>query len=212
MRKIFLTTVVALILSLQNFCGAAATIDDAIFNGDENLKYPIVHTGNAVIDKKINRVIDGIMNNFVMGVRTDRRERGIDIHIMNTGYSVMCNGASGSEILSILLTDYKYGRNGPAHPTTTTHTLNFNMTTGDLLDTSYLTATRNISPADVSRKLEPYNTDGDSPWKLSDGVLPLKSLPKGFYFDENLHLHFLFQCGEIAHFARGVIDIDMDAL
>ena len=209
MRRIFFATLFALLLTVQNFCNAAATIDEAVFNGDENLKYPIVRTGNASVDAKINRVIDDIMNNFVMGVRTDRREHGIDIHIMNTSYSVMCNDAGGSDILSILLTDYKYGRNGAAHPLTKTHTLNFKLSTGELLDTNYLA--QKISLEDISRKLETYNsTNADTPWKLSDDALPLKSYPEGFYFDENLHLHIFFQRGEIAHFARGVLDFDMN--
>ena len=208
MRRIFFATLFALLLTVQNFCGAAATIDEAIFNGDENLKYPIVKTGNANVDAKINRVIDGIMNNFVMGVRTDRREHGIDIHIMNTSYAVMCNDAGGSDILSILLTDYKYGRNGPAHPLTKTHTLNFKLSTGELLDTNYLA--QQISLEDISRKLEAYNSASEEPWKLSDDALPLKKYPEGFYFDENQHLHIFFQRGEIAHFARGVLDFDMN--
>lgn len=207
MRQVFFATIFALVLTVQNFCGAAATIDEAIFNGDDNLKYPIVHTGNTSVDAKINRVIDGIMNNFVMGVRTDRRERGIDINVMNTNYAVMCNDAGGSDILSILLTDYKYGRNGPAHPLTKTHTLNFKLSTGELLDTNYLA--QKISLEDISRKLEAYNAASETAWKLSDGALPLKRYPEGFYFDENMHLHVLFQRGEIAHFGRGVLDFDM---
>ncbi|MBR1807565.1 MAG: hypothetical protein IJ774_14415 [Selenomonadaceae bacterium] len=208
MRQVFFATIFALVLTVQNFCGAAATIDEAIFNGDDNLKYPIVHTGDTSVDAKINRVIDGIMNNFVMGVRTDRRERGIDINVMNTNYAVMCNDAGGSDILSILLTDYKYGRNGPAHPLTKTHTLNFKLSTGELLDTNYLA--QKISLEDISRKLEAYNAASETAWKLSDGALPLKRYPEGFYFDENMHLHVLFQRGEIAHFGRGVLDFDMD--
>ena len=208
MRQIFFATIFAVVLTVQNFCGAAATIENAIFNGDDNLRYPIVHTGNASVDAKINSVIDGIMNNFVMGVRTDRREHGIDIHIMNTSYAVMCNDAGGSDILSILLTDYKYGRNGAAHPLTTTHTLNFKLSTGELLDTKFLAD--KISLEDISRKLETYNASSQEPWKLSDDALPLKSYPEGFYFDENLHLHVLFQRGEIAHFGRGVLDFDMN--
>ena len=210
MRRIFFATLFALLLTVQNFCVAApATIDNAIFNGDENLKYPIVRTGNASVDTKINSVIDKIMNNFVMDVRTDRRERGIDVHIMNTSYAVMCNDAGNSDILSILLTDYRYSRNGPAHPLTTTHTLNFKLSTGELLDANCLA--QKVSLADISRKLEVYNSaNAGTPWKLSDDALPLKKLPEGFYFDEKLHLHVLFQRGEIAHFGRGVLDFDMD--
>lgn len=208
MRKVFLTTLAILLATFQSLCFAQVEVETAHYNGSENLIYPIVHTGNAEVDAKINRVIDGIMNNFVMGVRTDRRERGIDINVMNTNYAVMCNDAGGSDILSILLTDYKYGRNGPAHPLTKTHTLNFKLSTGELLDTNYLA--QKISLEDISRKLEAYNAASETAWKLSDGALPLKRYPEGFYFDENMHLHVLFQRGEIAHFGRGVLDFDMD--
>lgn len=208
MKQIFFAMIFALVLTVQNFCGAAATIENAIFNGDDNLRYPIVHTGNASVDAKINRVIDGIMNNFVMGVRTDRREHGIDINVMNTYYEVTCNDANGAGILSILLTDYKYGSNGPAHPLTKTHTLNFKLSTGELLGTNYLA--QKFSLEEISRKLEAYNSANvDTPWQLNDDALPLKRYPEGFYFDENFHLHVLFQRGEIAHFGRGVLDFDM---
>ena len=41
--------------------------------------------------------------------------------------------------------------------------------------------------------------------------LPLKNLPDNFYWDKNLHVHFIFQQYEIAPYAVGIIDVDIDA-
>ena len=208
MRKIFFATLFAVILSLQSFCGAAATVDEAIFNGNENLKYPIVHTGNAAVDKKINSVIDGLTQNFVMEVKTDRREHGINITVERTNFQVMCNDAKNSNVLSIILGQSKYGSNGPAHPTNYSHALNFDLTTGERLTTSDLAkfgcGDSNSLFQKLSLKLKEFNANREI--KTSE----VKSLPESFYFDEDFHLHFLFEQNSIAHYAVGVIDIDMD--
>ena len=46
---------------------------------------------------------------------------------------------------------------------------------------------------------------------LSRDALPLKKLPENFYWDEDLHVHFIFQHYEIAPYAMGIIDVDIDA-
>lgn len=208
MRKIFLATLFAVILSLQSFCGAAATVDEAIFNGNENLKYPIVHTGNAAVDKKINSVIDGLMQNFVMEVKTDRREHGINITVEDTNFQVMCNDAKNSNVLSIILGQSKYGSNGPAHPTNYSHALTFDLTTGERLTTSDLAkfgyGDSNALFQKLSLKLKEFNANREI--KTSE----ITSLPENFYFDEDFHLHFLFEQNSIAHYAVGAVDIDMD--
>ena len=208
MRKIFLATFFAVILSLQSFCGAAATVDEAIFNGNENLKCPIVHTGNAAVDKKINSVIEGLTQNFVMEVKTDRREHGINITVENASFQVACNGAKNSNVLSIILYQSKYGSNGPAHPTNYAHALNFDLTTGERLTTSDLAkfgyGDSNSLFQKLSLKLKEFNANREI--KTSE----ITGLPENFYFDEDFHLHFLFEQNSIAHYAVGVIDIDMD--
>lgn len=208
MRKLFLATLFALLLTVQNFCGAAATVDEAIFNGNKDLKYPIVHTGNASVDKKINSVIDGLTQNFVMEVKTDRREHGINITVERTSFQVMCNGAKNSNVLSIILGQSKYGSNGPAHPTNYSHALTFDLTTGERLTTSDLAkfgyGDSNSLFQKLSLKLKEFNANREI--KTSE----VKSLSESFYFDEDFHLHFLFEQNSIAHYAVGVIDIDMD--
>ena len=47
MKKIFMAMLVALIVSVQNFCGAAA-IETSCFNSNRQLVYPVVHTGDVV--------------------------------------------------------------------------------------------------------------------------------------------------------------------
>lgn len=46
---------------------------------------------------------------------------------------------------------------------------------------------------------------------LFDEALPLKELPKDFYWDERLHVHFIFQHYAVAPYAAGIIDVDIDA-
>ena len=45
---------------------------------------------------------------------------------------------------------------------------------------------------------------------LFEDALPLKKLPETFYWDKNLHLHFIFNQYEIAPYAAGIIDVDID--
>ena len=46
---------------------------------------------------------------------------------------------------------------------------------------------------------------------LFSDALPLKNLPENFYWDSNLHVHFIFQHYEVAPYAAGIIDVDIDA-
>ncbi len=209
MRKIFLATIFALMFTVQNFCGAAATVDEVIFNGNEKLKYPIVHTGNSAVDKKINRVLDGITQNFVMEVNTDRREHGINITVENSGFQIMCNGAKNSNVLSMILYQSKYGSNGPAHPTNYSHALNFDLSTGERLKTSDLAKFGYGDSNSLFQKLSLKLKDYVAARNIKNMSEP-KSLPENFYFDEDFHLHFLFEQNSIAHYAYGTIDIDMD--
>ena len=207
MRKIFLATLFALMMSFQSLCGAQATVESSNFGGKEQIIYPIVHTGNAAVDKKINSVIDGLTQNFLMEVKTDRREHGINITVERTNFQVMCNDAKKSNVLSIILSQSKYGSNGPAHPTNYAHALTFDLTTGERLTTSDLAkfgyGDSNSLFQKLSLKLEEFNANREL--KASK----VTSLPENFYFDEDFHLHFLFEQNSIAHYAFGAIDIDI---
>lgn len=210
MRKIFLATLFAMMMGLQSFCGAEATIESSCLGGKETIVYPIVHTGNSAVDKKINRVIDGITQNFLMELKTDRRERGINITVESEDFEVKCNGAANSNILSIIIWQSKYGSNGPAHPTNYLHALNFNLTTGERLTTNDLAkfgyADKNTLFQELLIKLRKYAANKNGMVSVDS----VKTLPENFYFDEDFHLHFLFEQNSIAHYAVGKIDIDMD--
>ena len=210
MRKIFLATLFAVMMGLQSFCSAEATIESSCLGGKETIVYPIVHTGNSAVDKKINRVIDGITQNFLMELKTDRRERGINITVESEDFAVKCNGAANSNILSIIIWQSKYGSNGPAHPTNYSHALNFDLTTGERLTTNDLAKfgyeDKDSLFQELLTKLREYAANKN---KLVH-VDYVKTLPENFYFDEDFHLHFLFEQNSIAHYAVGKIDIDMD--
>ena len=206
MRKIFLTAVVALIISVQSICGAAE-IHEAHFNSEENLKYPVVQTGNAAIDEKINAVIFSEIDGFVKDVSDKLYDD--ELRYIDTNYKVACNEANGTKILSIIIgKNYCYMR--AAHPAYYDQTLNFNLTTGELMDKSYLTDIGEGIPESyfidkITEQLLEYCANKNI--SLYNDALPLKELPKNFYWDENLHLHFIFNPYDVASYAYGIIDI-----
>ena len=213
MRKLFLATVVALVMSLQNFCGAAtATIESANFNGNETIIYPIVRTGNAAVDEKINAAIVDEINRFVKEIHYAVQYDGIVVKGMYTSFEVPCNRAGNTVILSIVMTESVYNE-GAAHPLTYKHALNFNADTGERMNTGYLTDIGSGNPKfmldNVTKKLR-EKAERENLY-LFDEALPLKSLPEDFYFDENLHVHLLFQQYEVGPYAIGIVDLDMDA-
>ena len=214
MRKIFFVTVVALILCLQNFCGAAtpATIETAHFNGNETLIYPVVRTGNATVDEKINAAIVGEIERFVKEIHYAAQNDGIVVKGVNTNFEVPCNRAGNTVILSILITESSYNE-GAAHPLTYKRGLNFNADTGECMNTGYLTDIGSGNPKftldNVTKKLREKAKRENL--YLFDEALPLKSLPEDFYFDANLHVHLLFQQCKVGPYAIGIVDLDMDA-
>lgn len=211
MKKIFSAVLFALILSVQNFCGAA-TIESANFNGDERLVYPVVHTGDATVDKKINVAIIAEVDRFLTGVYHTARSIDAKVADVRTSYEVGCNEAGGTVILSLILTESNYYE-GAAHPATYRHALNFNVQSGVLMDISYLTdvgsGNPNFSLDNVGRKLREHAEQNKI--FLFDDALPLKKLPENFYWDKNLHVHLIFQHYEVAPYAAGIIDVEMDA-
>lgn len=214
MRKVFLATLFALMMSFQNFCGAQATIESSSLDDNGNFNYPIVHTGNSAVDKKINKVIFGLTQNFLMELKTDRREHGINITVEKTSFVVNSNDAANSNVLSLNLYQSKYGSNGPAHPTNYAHALNFDLTTGERLTTDDLSkfgyGDKDSLYQKLITKLKERSDNNERRGMLTLSVNSVKSLPENFYFDENFHLHFLFEQNSIAHYAVGAIDIDMD--
>lgn len=213
MRKIFLTVVLTLMFALQNFCSAAVTIETATFNDNAELKYPVVRTGNAQVDEKINGAIVEELKRFVKECHYAVQYDGREIGDMYTNFEVPCNRAGNTVILSVVLTESIYYK-GAAHPATYKHALNFHAETGDKMNLGYLTevgdgSNPKFSLDNVTKKLREHAEREEI--FLFNEVLPLKSLPEDFYFDENLHVHFIFQQYEVAPYAFGIIDLDMDA-
>ena len=212
MRKIFLAAIALLIVSVQNFCGAAE-ISEAHSPFHENVIYPLVKSGDEVIDKKINTAIIAEVDRFITGVYRNAQHNNYEVVDVRTNYEIMCNGAGNTVILSVVLTESNYYKGG-AHPATYLRTLNFNLSSGELMGLDYL-----VEVGDGfqdGRLLERLNQ------KLAEKVerkeiylfqdsLPVKELPETFYWDKNLHVHFIFQHYEIAPYAAGIIDIDIDA-
>ena len=211
MKKIFFTALVVLIVSVQNFCGAAS-IESARFNGDDRLIYPVVQTGNAVVDKKINTAIIAEVDRFLTGVYRNAQENDYTVADVRTSFEVGSNEAGSTVILSLILTESNY-YTGAAHPASYRHALNFNVRSGELMDKSYLTDIGSGNPQfsleNVSRKLRAH-AEREKIFLFKD-ALPLKKLPENFYWDKNLHVHFIFQHYEVAPYAAGIIDVDTDA-
>lgn len=203
--------VVALIVSVQSLCGAA-TIEKACFNDDERLIYPIVHVGDAEIDRKINIAIIAEIDRFLTGVYRYAQQANAEVVDIKTSYEIPCNQAGNTVILSVVMTESNYYKGG-AHPATYKHALNFNVATGELMDTGYLTDIGEGNPQfsleNVTNKLKAHAENKNL--YLFPEALPLKALPENFYWDENLHVHFIFQHYEVAPYAMGIIDVDIDA-
>ena len=211
MKKFLTAVLVALIVSVQNFCGAVS-IESSFVNCSKQLVCPVVHTGDASVDKKINTAIVAEIDRFLEGVYKTAKEIGAEVADVRTSYEVGCNEAGNTVILSLILTESNYYERA-AHPATYRVGLNFNVKSGELMDTGYLTDIGSGNPKfsldNVTRKLREHAARNDI--HLFPDALPLKKLPENFYWDENLHVHLIFQHYEVAPYAAGIIDVDMDA-
>lgn len=210
MRKLIL--IAAFILfSVQN-CFAAQISEDN-FNGNESLKYPVVKVGDGAIDAKINGAIRDEILRFIKEIHYAAQYNGSEIGGIYTSYEIGSNEAGNTVILSVLLTESSYFK-GAAHPSTYLHTLNFNLSSGDLMGMDYLLEVgEGLKEGYLMERLEKNLRKKVKREKLFlfEDALPLKNLPENFYWDENLHVHFVFQQYEIAPYAAGIIDVDIDA-
>lgn len=212
MKKFLFATVLALMLGVQSFC-SAATIDSDCFNGDDKMIYPVVCVGDAAIDKKINVAIIAEIDRFVTGVYHGAQSIDAEVADIRTNFEIGSNNAGNTVILSIILTESWYYK-GAAHPATIQHALNFNTSSGELMGNDYLTdigecIDRASFIASVEKALIAHcKREGI---ELFNDALPLKQLPENFYWDENLHLHFIFQHYEVAPYAAGIIDVDLNS-
>ena len=212
MKKFFLATVLALVLSVQSFC-SAATISEAHFRGNDNLIYPVVHMADAAIESKINGKIQTEIQSFIKQMHYAAQYDGQKVTFMSTSYEVGSNESGGTVILSIVITESS-NYEGAAHPSTVKHALNFNTSSGTLMGMDYLTEVgEGVSPEEFRNRIERAlvkhcRREGI---QLFDNALPLKQLPQEFYWDANLHIHFIFNHYDVAPYAAGIIDVDIDA-
>lgn len=208
MRKIL----IALLMLVSVHC-QAATIEQARFDCDDKLIYPVVRVEDKAAERKINAAIVAEVDRFVMGVQRSAQEIGAEVADIRTSYEVGSNEAGNTVILSIVLTESNYYKRA-AHPATYRRALNFNTATGELMDVSYLTDVGSGVPIKrlldrLTKKLREHAAREGL--YLFPESFPLKELPQDFYWDEQLHLHFIFQHYQVAPYSEGIIDVDIEA-
>ena len=212
MRKIFLTALFAMILSVPNICGAVnlsreqSPFHDMIF-------YPRVHMNDAALERKINTAIIAEIDRFVTGVYNNAQANNFEVADIRADYEIASNEAGGTVILSIIFTESNYFTGG-AHPATVKRVLNINTSSGELMGMDYLLEVgEGVSPEHFRQKIETAlrRHCAREGIQLFDDALPLKNLPENFYWDKNLHIHFIFNHYEVAPYAAGIIDVDIDA-
>ena len=199
MKKIFLMSLLALMI-LTGTCGATE-IKSANYKGDFQFNYPEVTTSSAIVNAKINQRIREEIKNFIASAREPNPSV-----TATTSYEIPYNGY---KVLSVLLTEYVNYENS-AHPLTYMRALNFDVKSGKPINTVDLKKfSKKISPKDLTRKLKAHaEHEGIA---LYPEFKELEKLPDDFYFDEKFHLHFIFQQYEVAPYAAGIIDVDVDA-
>ena len=201
---------IAMIVSVQNCFAAEISENHSPFH--ENVIYPLVKTGEDSIDKRINTAIIAEVDRFVTGVYRNAQEINAEVVDVRTNYEIMCNGAGNTVILSLAMTESNYYKGG-AHPATYIRTLNFNLSSGELMGLDYLLEVgEGLKDGYFIERLEQKLREKVARKEifLFPDALPLKKLPENFYWDKNLHVHFIFQHYEIAPYAAGIIDIDID--
>ena len=209
MRKFIL--IFALIVFSMQSC-LAAEITSARVNDDEKLIYPVVHVGDSAVENKINEEICCEILRFIretQALEENQNRKALDVR---TSYEIGSNEAGNTIILSILITESRYFE-GAAHPATYLRTLNFNLSSGEVMGLDYLVEVGDgFQDGHLLERLN-QKLAGKVARKeifLFEDSLPLKKLPENFYWDKNLHVHFIFNQYEIAPYAAGIIDVDID--
>ncbi|MBR2775292.1 MAG: DUF3298 domain-containing protein, partial [Selenomonadaceae bacterium] len=150
---------------------------------------------------------------FIKGIHYDAQYYDRKVLDARTSYEVGSNQAGNTVILSIVMTESKYIE-GAAHPATWQRALNFNTSSGNRMGLNYLTEVgEGLREGYLLERLEQKlreKCEREGLYLFED-ALPLKQLPETFYWDENLHVHFIFQHDEVAPYAAGIIDVDIDA-
>ena len=201
MKNFIFAGIFFFVLSLTNFA-SAAEIDRVFYLGNPELSYPLIITEKADAASKINQVIRAEIQALTDSVNKEIVEGNFESVTINSDYKIPCNHSNG--ILSIILTEY-INYEGSAHPSTVQRAFTFNTSTGERIfpnESIY-------SVANITAKLQAYSAkEGIALYPDFQG---LKEIPKDFYFDDNMHAHFIFQQYDVAPYAAGIIDLDADA-
>lgn len=209
MKNFILAGIFFILVSVMNFANAAE-IDRVFYFGNPDVSYPLVIVKNTDASLKINQEIRAEIKRLVDEVNNRMIEGNFESVTVNVDYQIPCNHENG--ILSIVLTEY-VNFEGSAHPSTYQRTLNFNSDSGVRLLASGLTEIAkketDYTLPDITKKLQAYAKKNNI--VLFDEAQQLTAIPEDFYFDDNLHVHFLFQQYEVAPYAAGIIDLDADA-
>ncbi|MGM9580267.1 MAG: DUF3298 domain-containing protein [Anaerovibrio sp.] len=193
---------------------APVQVEPSVQQQYPDIQVPVVSVpGNPDATAAINIEIEKNIEAFISQSQEyyDENEDLNKVYLGNS-YTVTCNDDS---VLSIILVKYINVEHA-AHPMRYVNGLSFNPRTGekiitvDLKEFSAEKYRKNIyTPELLTEKLAQKAAKNEN-LVIFDDILPLASLPEQFYFDADRHVHFLFQPYEIAPYACGVIDVDMD--
>lgn len=199
MKKIFLSLIIFLVAVSANMANAAE-IDRAFYLGTPDISYPLIVAKNPAATEKINSVIRAEVKKILDDANAEVENKTFNSVTVNVDYQIPCNHDGG--ILSVILTAYVNYENS-AHPSNSYYGLNFNSDTGEKISAKSL----NYTPQIVTQKLQKYATQKGFPLNINDDGL--SEIPENFYYDDDMHVHFIFNQYEVAAYAVGIIDLDM---
>jgi hypothetical protein len=210
-RKLFLTGMTLVMLSASAFAaGAVAQVDSVTYTEpDSKLVYPMVTGKDRDKAAKVSSAIRKDARIFMERVWLDRLAGGTIKADMS--YETKINKA---DIVSFVVTETTSPEKA-AHPTTNVKGYIFSMTEGRQLtfkDFDKVAETVHMadaySLASINKALtKQLAAKGITPLP---GFKGLKDRPSEIYLDSNMHLHALIQPMEVAPYAAGIIDVDLE--
>ena len=197
--KLILGLIIFLVTATANFA-SAAEIDRAYYLGTADISYPVVIAKNSSATEKINSVIRAEVKKILDDANKNLADGTFNSVTVNVDYQIPCNHDGG--ILSVILTAYVNYEHS-AHPSNSYYGLNFNSVTGERIFSDSL----NYTPQVITQKLK--NHAAQKGFYLNADFQELNEVPTNFYYDDNMHVHFIFNQYEVAAYAVGIIDLDM---
>ena len=204
MKKIFCSAVLALCASAV--VTGTAWADDLQPAMQVKANYPVVALQNAAAQKRINLAVAAEMDDMQRDIKAILREGDLLSASLDSRVSYQ-----DEKIISIRTDKYVYVDKA-AHPMSWEYGRIYRISDGKLLtleDIANLPEFR----ANASR----YTLDnvakaigkkyGDV---LFSRIVKLESMPKDIYLDENKQLHVLIQRYELAPYAAGILDVNLD--